>query len=222
MNTAIFDAIKDQGGLGLTSPALEQTIDAKAKLSQALSQVKSLPVATPPLTAGFPPAWTDSTVRAIEASMVQLDATSLTLTQKLTDLLPNISHASITGRINGVPSSCTNLFLATGSLTGELTEPLLGLLAAGADYLTQIDAYLSGLLDESALMAMLDPLSEQLSAFGKYMATLFDKENALLAELINTITASSLTQTLTLLWDNPCAKALLNETLPPNIKALLP
>lgn len=222
MNTAIFDLIKGQGGLGLTSPALAQTADAKASLAKALSQVKALPVATPPLDAGFPASWLDNVTRELEQSLLQLNGTEQTLTQKLADVLPNISHASIVNRIEGAPNGCADLALLTGSLTGELEGPLLGLQRAGAFFLTQINAYLAGSMNDSALMQAFNGQLAALVPLSEFISTLFNKEQALQDTLINTIAASSLAQTLTLLWDNPCAKALLNETLPPELKALLP
>lgn len=222
MNTAIFDLIKGQGGLGLTSPALAQTADAKASLAKALSQVKALPVATPPLDAGFPASWLDNVTRELEQNFSQLNDTEQTLTQKLADVLPSISHTSIANRIEGAPNGCADLALLTGSLTGELEGPLLGLQNAGAFFLTQINAYLAGSLNDSALMQALNGQLAALAPLSEFITTLFSKEQALQDTLINTIAASSLAQTLTLLWDNPCAKALLNETLPPELKALLP
>ncbi|MGL4711294.1 MAG: hypothetical protein ACRCWP_01665 [Shewanella sp.] len=222
MNTAIFDLIKGQGGLGLTSPALAQTADAKASLAKALSQVKALPVATPPLEAGFPSSWLDSVTRELEQSLSQLNDTEQVLAQKLSDVLPNISHASIAGRLEGVPNGCADLALLTGSLTGELEGPLLGLQNAGAFFLTQIDAYLADSVNASALMLAINGQLTALTPLSAFVSTLFSKEQALQDTLINTIGASSLAQTLTLLWDNPCAKALLAQTLPPKLKALLP
>ncbi len=106
-----------------------------------------------------------------------------------------------------VNGACDELFNAVGDVAKQISDKVAAYLAGSVD-LSELESFLSGV--GSALQGSLDGLADK-----------FASETALLQELKDKIEASSLAQSIEALWNNPCTQAVLDTTLPPDIKAHL-
>ena len=122
---------------------------------------------------------------------------------------------------NQVPSSCANTTELFGSLQGE-ADAAFAILSDGASQMMgAINEFLAGVISASQLETVLAAASVLIGDAERELTELLAKELAKAAELLEKIKASSLAQSITALWANPCSKAVMNDVLPADVKAVL-
>ena len=220
MNTDIYNIIKDKG-LGLHSPTLNIINDTGAELAKALVAVNRLPIIIPPLTTGVPQSFIDNITASIASATACTNQSAINIQDNLNNVFTSITQSIMVNNLEGIDHTCANLTNLTGSITGEIDNFLTGIKDVATQQIKRIEDYLNGAINEADLQSYLDDLIAQLEPLKKFILGIFEKEKALFLELKNKIEASSLTQSLEALWNNPCAQMLLNQTLPDDLKGLL-
>ncbi len=219
MNAEIFDIIKNKG-LGLHSPTLDHLSTSIAALERAHAKVGALPIVVPPLPTGFPEETITAVQSAINSATQSLIQTQTATQARVNDVFTDIVYSSQSGQLDG-SSGCGSLSLLTGSISGALDGAISDLTALANGVVENIQAYLAGTMGESVLTPLLESFKSSAQPFLDELQSIQDKERALLAQMKNTIESASLTKTITGLWQDPCAKALLGPLLPDEIKELL-
>ncbi|MFH0274889.1 DUF7217 family protein [Vibrio jasicida] len=218
MNDDLYNEIL-QNGLGLNSPSLDLTSGAITTLNDANAAVDSLPIAVPPAD-GVTQELVDETHAAINsATLVMTDAQSQMQTN-LDNMFATINSASGVNRLEDV-SGCSNLTNATGTLTGEADEFINGINSTAQQQIDAINDYLAGTIDTEQLTQILDSLNSTYDTYETQLKTLLDNELALINDMTNKLKSSSLAKSVELLWSDPCAQAILDQTLSPEIKDIL-
>ncbi|WP_045409950.1 DUF7217 family protein [Vibrio jasicida] len=219
MNAEIFDIIKSKG-LGLHSPTLDHLSSSITALERAHAKVGTLPIAVPPLPAGFPENTITAVKAAIESAKQSLVQTQSATQTRVNDVFTDIVYSSQSGRLDG-SSGCGSLSLLTGSISGALDGSIEDVTTLANGLVEKVNAYLAGAIDEAVLTPLLESFRASSQPFLDELQSIQEKERALLAQMKNTIESASLTKTITGLWQDPCAKALLGPLLPEEIKGLL-
>ncbi|RZP88957.1 DUF7217 family protein [Vibrio vulnificus] len=219
MNAEIFDIIKNKG-LGLHSPTLDHLSTSITALERVHAKVGALPIAVPPLPTGFPEDTITAVQTAIDNAKQSLIHTQSATQTRVNDVFTDIVYSSQSGRLDG-GSGCGSLSLLTGSISGALDSAIDDMTQLANGVVENVQAYLAGTMDESVLTPLLESFKSSAQPFLDELQSIQDKERALLAQMKNTIESASLTKTITGLWQDPCAKALLGPLLPDEIKGLL-
>lgn len=219
MNAEIFDIIKNKG-LGLHSPTLDLLTTSITAIERAYAKVGALPIAVPPLPTGFPEDTITAVKSAIESAKQSLIHTQSATQTRVNDVFTDIVYSSQSGRLDG-SSGCGSLSLLTGSISGAIDGSIEDVTTLANGLVEKVNAYLAGTIDEVALTPLLESFQSAAQPFFDELQFIQEKERALLAQMKNTIESASLTKTITGLWQDPCAKALLEPLLPDEIKGLL-
>jgi hypothetical protein len=220
MNTDIYNIIKEKG-LGLHSPTLNIITDTTTELTKALAAVNRLPVITPPLTTGVPQSLINSMTASLGSATACAGQSAINIQDNLKNVFTSITQSSMVNNLEGLDQTCANLTNLTGSITGEIDGFLMGIKDVATQQIKWIEDYLKGLISTIDLQSYLDDLIAQLEPLKKFILDIFEKEKALLLDLLNKIESSSLAKSLEVLWNNPCAQMLLDQTLPDDLKGLL-
>ncbi|MDD9157001.1 hypothetical protein PVK64_12520 [Aliivibrio sp. S4TY2] len=123
---------------------------------------------------------------------------------------------------SGISSSCSNTTELFGSIQGE-NDAAFAIVYESARALVQgIIDVMGGLIALDEFETLLTTLSDYMSVADGEISSLLSKEAAKVLEIKNKITSSAIAQTIAMLWDNPCSKAVMNDVLPDEIKRLLP
>ncbi|MEF1204315.1 DUF7217 family protein [Photobacterium damselae] len=220
MNLDIYNIIKDKG-LRLNSPTLGIISETSSELNKALAAVNRLPVIEPPLTTGVPQSLVDNMTAALTGALSCASQSALNIQDTLNNVFTNITQSSLANNLDGLGESCANLTNLTGSITGEIDSFLQNIKQVATQQIQWIEDYLAGLISELDLQQHLDSLMAEFEPLKSAIVSIFDKEKALFLELKNKIESSSLAKSLELLWQNPCAQMLLDQTLPDDLKGVL-
>ncbi|EJB8454803.1 hypothetical protein MW332_004646 [Vibrio parahaemolyticus] len=218
MNDDLYNEILENG-LGLNSPSLDLTSGAITTLNNANDAVDSLPIAVPPAD-GVTQELVDNTHAAINSSKSIMTDAQSQMQNNLDNVFSTINSASSVNRLEGL-SGCINLTNATGTLMGEADEFINGISATAQLQIDAISDYLAGAIDTTEITQLLNDLNSDYSSYETAFKALLDKELELLNDMANKLQSSSLAKSLELLWSDPCAQAILDQTLSPDIKDIL-
>ncbi len=218
MNDDLYNEILENG-LGLNSPSLDLTSGAITTLNNANDAVDSLPIAVPPAD-GVTQELVDNTHAAINSSKSIMTDAQNQMQNNLDNVFSTINSASSVNRLEGL-SGCINLTNATGTLMGEADEFINGISATAQLQIDAISDYLAGAIDTTEITQLLNDLNSDYSSYETAFKALLDKELELLNDMANKLQSSSLAKSLELLWSDPCAQAILDQTLSPDIKDIL-
>ncbi|PMT73889.1 hypothetical protein C1S86_24355 [Vibrio parahaemolyticus] len=218
MNDDLYNEILENG-LGLNSPSLDLTSGAITTLNNANDAVDSLPIAVPPAD-GVTQELVDNTHAAINSSKSIMTDAQSQMQNNLDNVFSTINSASSVNRLEGL-SGCINLTNATGTLMGEADEFINGISATAQLQIDAISDYLDGAIDTTEITQLLNDLNSDYSSYETAFKALLDKELELLNDMANKLQSSSLAKSLELLWSDPCAQAILDQTLSPDIKDIL-
>lgn len=218
MNDDLYNEILENG-LGLNSPSLDLTSGAITTLNNANDAVDSLPIAVPPVD-GVTQELVDNTHAAINSSKSIMTDAQSQMQNNLDNVFSTINSASSVNRLEGL-SGCINLTNATGTLMGEADEFINGISATAQLQIDAISDYLDGAIDTTEITQLLNDLNSDYSSYETAFKALLDKELELLNDMANKLQSSSLAKSLELLWSDPCAQAILDQTLSPDIKDIL-
>ncbi len=219
MNDNLYNEIVNNG-LGLNSPSIDGVSDGLSTLNNASTAVDSLPIAEPPATVGVPQALVDDTNAAIDGALASMTSAQTHMQTNVNNVFSNIVSASTVNRIESV-SGCDYLTNLTGSIMGD-ADPFITSISGNAQ--TQIDAindYLASIIDVDALTTALESANGLYKDFEDSLNGLIANESALMGDLQNKITSSSLAKSVALLWNDPCAQAILDNTLSDDVKGIL-
>lgn len=221
MNKDIYNIIKDKG-LRLSSPTFGIISDTTKELETVLADINKLPVITPPLVmTGVPQSLVDSMNQSVTSAISCTTQAATNIHDNLNNLFTSITQNSLVNMIDGDMQSCSNLLNLTGSVTGEIDSFLESIKAVATQQIQYISDYLAGRITELDLQSYLDDLMDQLEPFKNSIETIFEKEKALFLDLKNQIESSTMAKMIEQVWNNPCAQAILDKTLPADIKGLL-
>lgn len=213
LNTQLYQKLR--GGLAVTSPATAVISDASGNIGTAKAQLNQLPGG-----AG------DSYIAQLDAAQSQLNAANGHIEGQKAAVLTQLGQADLVNRLDEtsdqVPAGCMNTLGGTGMLTGEFNDQFQGIADKAAAMSQAVADYLSGAIDLSQLQGLLDGFGSDLDGFGSSLSSGLSSELALLAELKEKVLAMSQSQAIENLWSNPCSKAVLEQTLPDDVKGLLP
>lgn len=209
-----------QNGMKLVSPATDianQSIGALTNVEQLLNPI-SLP--------GVDLDVIERTKNAISSANMSMNNTISHISANVNKTLSISSIASQANQIDaflgGVPSSCFNTDAIMGMVMGAAND-LLSYIGDKANQINKAIAdFMAGLTDSSQLDAFLSSLSDEIDDLISSVEAFVNAEKALWDEVIEKIKASSLAQTLTQLWNNPCTRAILEQTVPDDMKQFLP
>lgn len=218
MNIDIYNKIKS-GGLAMTSPSVDvgnQAISQLNKVSDALGPLESL---------GVDLAVLDSVKASLSLANAGLTGGVSHIASSASDSLRLGSLAAQANRLDAmvgsVPSSCFNTEALFATVNGAVDDAFNAINSVANDLSRKIADFISGDLSLSELELILSTVGDELKAGLDSISGMIDKELGLLAELGEKIQACSLAQSIEALWSNPCTQAVLDQTLPPDIKALL-
>lgn len=218
MNDELYNEIL-QNGLGLNSPSLDLASGTLSTLDDASAAVDTLPIAVPPAD-GVTQALVDDTHAAIDgASSVVTDSRSQ-MQSSLDSVITTINSAGSVNRIEDI-DGCDYLTNATGSLMGDADEFLTGITNNAQAQIDAIAQYLAGDITTAEITQMLTDLNAAYKPFEDSVKGILANELALANDMVKKIQSSSLSKTIELLWSDPCAKAVLDQTLSPEIKDIL-
>ncbi|NAW59641.1 MULTISPECIES: DUF7217 family protein [unclassified Vibrio] len=218
MNDDLYNEIL-QNGLGLNSPSLTLTSSTLTTLGNANTAVDSLPIAAPPAD-GVTQELVDATHAAINGSLVCTAASQNQMQTHLDQLFATINCASGVNRIEDV-QGCDYLMNATGSLLGDIDEFLNGMTTTAQQQMDAIARYVSGEIDTAAITQILTDLNGAYAGFESRINAILASELTLMSDLTKKLQSSSLAKSVSLLWSDPCAQAVLDHTLSPDIKDIL-
>lgn len=218
MNIDIYNKIKS-GGLAMTSPSVgvgNQAISQLNQVSDALGPLESL---------GVDLAVLNSAKASLSLANASLTGGVSHIASTASDSLRLGSLAAQANRLDAlvgsVPSSCFNTEALFATVNGAVDEAFNAINGVASDLSSKIADFISGNLSLAELESALSSIGDELQAGLDSIKGMIDKELALLTELGEKIQASSLAQSIEALWNNPCTQAVLDQTLPSDIKALL-
>lgn len=213
LNTQLYQKLR--GGLAVTSPATAAISGASNDIGNAKQQLSQLP-------GGLG----DVYIAKLDTAQMQINKANGHIEGQKSTVLTQLGQADMVNRLDTftdqVPAGCMNTLGATGMLTGAFNDLFQGMADNASAMSKALADYLSGAIDLSRLQSLLDGLGSELDGFGDKLSSGLSKELALLAELKEKVQAMSQSQALENLWNNPCAKAVLDQTLPDDVKGLLP
>ena len=218
MSDALYDEIVTNG-LGLSSPSIAVADNSISDLNSVNSALDALPIATPPAP-GFTQEWVDSAKAPVNSSVVELSSAQTTMQTNCDNVFTSIQMSSSVNRIEGV-QGCGDLTNVTGSIMGELDPMFNAISQTAQSQLDLINSFLAGALDINDFMSQFDALGASYQSSLDAIQNQFDKESALLSDMVNKVTSSSLAKSVSLLWNDPCAQAVLDNTLSPDVKDIL-
>ena len=219
MNQNLYKNILENG-LTLKSPSA-------AIGSNALSEIRKTEEALKPFEAL---GTIDSNVlrdtkNALNIANTGLSSSVSHITNSANKSLQHVSLAKQVNRldstINLVPSSCFNSEALFGSVTGACDHLFNGISDMTKGITAKISGFVSGVISQLELEAYLKKMSGLINAATEKISDLLKAETELLNEILSKIKASSLAQSIEALWNDPCAKSILNQTLPAEIKAFI-
>lgn len=219
MNIDLYKHIQ-ANGLNMTSPAVgigNNALSAVNQADNALQPLENLGLVDVNIL--------QSARQTLNMANSSVTGTVSHIAQTANDSLRLSSMASQVNKldalVNVVPSSCFNSEALFASVNGACDELLNSIADTSAQITNKVSDYLNGLIDTSALEAFLAGIGNSLQSFLDDLSAKLLAELELLNELKDKIQASSLAQSILALWNNPCTQAVLDTTLPPDIKALL-
>jgi len=219
MSDALYDEIV-KNGLGLNSPTIDIMDGGIGTLNDASHAVDSLPIAEPPATVGVPQSLVDDTNAAINGASASMTGTRTHMQNKVDNVFSDIVSASTANRIEDA-LGCDYVANLTGSIMGDADAFIDGISSNAQSQIDAISDYLSGKTDIDGLTAALEAANGAYKGFEDSLNALIDREAALMKTLQNKITSSSLTKSVALLWNDPCAQAILDNTLSDDVKDIL-
>lgn len=219
MNDELYDEILNNG-LGLNSPSLDLASKTITILNQANESVDSLPVSEIPGDKLVPEELIEETHNAINGAVDGVTSSQIHMQSQLDSIFAIINDSASVNRIEDV-DGCAYLTEATGSVLGEVDTFLQEIVKVALKQMGAITAYLAAQIDVDQLTTLLQGLNSSYDEFENAMAKLISDEVALINELRNKLESSSLAQSLELLWSDPCAQAVLDQTLSPELKDIL-
>ena len=104
---------------------------------------------------------------------------------------------------------------------GDADEFITGISDTALAQIDAISRYLLGELTTEEITQILTNLNGAYKPFEDSVKNILANELTLANEMIKKIQSSSLSKTLDLLWSDPCAQAVLNQTLSDDIKDIL-
>lgn len=213
LNAQLYQKLR--GGLAVTSPATAVISGASGNIGNAKAQLNQLP-------GGLG----DTYVAQLDTAQSKIIAVNGHIEGQKTTVLTQLGQSDLVNRLDSVadkvPAGCMNTLAGTGLLTGEFNDQFQGMADQALAMSQAVADYLSGAIDLSQLQGLLAGLGSELDAMGDAIESALSKELALLAELKEKVIAMSQSQALTSLWNNPCTRAILDQTLPDDVKGLLP
>lgn len=218
MSDALYDEIVTNG-LGLSSPSISVADESITQLNSVNTALDSLPIAVPPAP-GFTQEWVDSAKAPVNSSVVELSSAQTTMQTNCDNVFTSIQMSSSVNRIEGV-QGCGDLTNVTGSIMGELDPMFNAISQTAQSQLDLINSFLAGALDINDFMNQFDVLGASYQSSLDAIQNQFDKESSLLSDMMNKVTSSSLAKSVSLLWNDPCAQAVLDNTLSPDVKDIL-
>lgn len=206
-------------GLKLTSPSVELGQNSVDKLRETKAALEPLKLIGVDL----------SVLEKAESALTAADtATSSSVANIASSVSNSLQLAQLGQQVNRLdamennqPSSCSNTEAIMSSSNGACDEFFEGICDVAAKAGKAIADFTVGLIDKTQLEATLSSIEKSLKPYLDPLKKHMDKELALLNELNEKMQASALAQTISALWNNPCTKAAIINTLPPEIKRLL-
>lgn len=219
MSNDLYDEILGNG-LGLDSPSLQLMTQSMGSLNDANSAVDTLPIATPPATVGVPQSLVDETHAAINGALLSMSGSQSHMQTKVDNVFSDIVSASTVNRIEAA-SGCDYLTNLTGSIMGDADTFITAISDNALAQITAISDYLTGNIDLETLTTTLSSTNTLYQGWEDSLNGLIANEVSLMGDLQNKITASSLAKSVALLWADPCAQAILDNTLSEDVKDIL-
>ncbi|WP_140347607.1 DUF7217 family protein [Vibrio parahaemolyticus] len=219
MNIDIYNKIRTSG-LSMTSPAVDvgnQALNQVNQADQALQPLENLGV----IDLGV----LQDARNALSSANNGLTGSVSHIANTANDSLRLSSMAQQVNKLdalsNQVPSSCFNSEALFASVNGACDELFNQIGSLASDISSKVADYFSGVISISELESFLSGIGGMLSEAVDGLASKLAAESELLNEMAEKIKASSLAQSIEALWKNECTQAVLDTTLPPDIKALL-
>lgn len=219
MSNDLYDEILGNG-LGLDSPSLQLMTQSMGTLNDANTAVNTLPIATPPATVGVPQSLVDDTHAAINSALLSMNDTQSHMQTKVDNVFSDIVSASTVNRIEAA-SGCDYLTNLTGSIMGDADAFITAISDNAQTQITAISDYLAGNIGLEALTTALSSANTLYQGWEDSLNGLITNEVTLMGDLQNKITSSSLGKSVALLWADPCAQAILDNTLSDDVKDIL-
>ncbi|MDD9174501.1 hypothetical protein PVK63_06400 [Aliivibrio sp. S2TY2] len=220
MDLDIYNTIKDKG-LRLSSPSLGVITETTNELNRAMAAVNRLPVLIPPALVGVPESLVTKMTDSLTDALATTTQSTLSIQESLNNVFSSITQSSLVNNLESV-DGCANLTELTGSVTGEIDDFLHEMKSIAAAQIQHIEDYLANVIDEGELGAFLDALIAKFEPLKNSITSIFDKEKALFSDMKNKLASASQANMISELWNNPCSKMLLEQTLPDDLKELLP
>ncbi|KEQ11284.1 hypothetical protein GZ77_26080 [Endozoicomonas montiporae] len=215
LNKELYDKILGDG-LNIQSPADAEISQASDQLSTAIEELEQLSALGVDV---------DDAIASLQSTQSELDGASSHINNQKPELTRQLGQADMVNRLDAVgsdiPSGCFNTAGSTGMITGGFNDLFSGIGSGAADISKAIARYLNGEISESELLALLGGLTSSMGGLVASIGKAIAGENSLLAELARKVSAMSLSQQLSGLWGNPCSQAVLDQTLPEDVKDLL-
>lgn len=215
MSSELYSEIY-KNGLNLNSPSVDKAVETVAAVKDTQSKLQSIPTET----SGLDAALLEETEAALDSALAVVTDSHDQMQTNLDATFATINAASGVNRLEEV-DGCEYLTNATGSLMGDADGWFDAIMALALEQAKAITGFLAG---EIAL----DEITERLSAANAGYKAVTDslsgymaKESALLGDMASKLKASSLAKSLSGLWENPCAKGVLEQLVPDNLKGLL-
>ncbi|MCF1457747.1 MAG: guanine nucleotide-binding protein subunit alpha [Shewanella sp.] len=213
LNTQLYDKLR--GGLSLTSPASGAIAQASGELSSVQGQLSALP-------GGIG----DSYAAKLASAQSRVSDINQHIEGQKSNLLTQMNQSVLVNRVDAalgqVPSPCMNMLAGTGLLSGDFNDRFAGLTEQAGAMAQALADYAAGVIDLTQLQGLLDEATALVDGLSDSLNQALANELAHLQELKQKIQAMSLTQALESLWNDPCVQGVLDQTLPDDIKGLLP
>jgi hypothetical protein len=220
MDLDIYNTIKDKG-LRLSSPTFGVITETTNELNRAMAAVNRLPVLIPPALVGVPESLVTKMTSSLTDALATTTQSTLSIQESLNNVFSSITQSSLVNNLESV-DGCANLTELTGSVTGEIDDFLHEMKSIAAAQIQHIEDYLANVIDESELGDFLDALIAKFEPLKNSITSIFDKEKALFSDMKNKLASASQANMISELWNNQCSKMLLEQTLPDDLKELLP
>lgn len=215
MSSELYSEIY-KNGLNLNSPSVDKAADTIATIKDTQSKLQSLPAED----GGLDAALLEETEAALEGALAVVTDSHDQMQTNLDATFATINAASGVNRLEDV-EGCEYLTNATGSLMGDADGWFDTIAALAAEQAKAMTEFLAGEIALDEITERLRAANASYKAATDSLSGYMGKESALLGDMASKLKASSLAKSLSGLWENPCAKGVLEQLVPDNLKGLL-
>ena len=221
MNIDVYKKLND-GPLVMKCPGLDEAKQTQNGINDVISKLRSLGLDP---TNGVNIALITQIEEKLNLSILAMDR-NMGYMQSLADdaiwLSSKTNLISTLDDMAGLPvSSCVNADALFAPLTGGASALYDAASQLSQNIIQKIDDFLSGVSDLAELEAFLNTLSGLIDASIATFDSMVSEGKAMISAFEKKIMNSSVASAIDSVWDNPCTQAILQETLPDDIKDIL-